>query len=399
MPFYRAAILVLFWVTTSLAQSNQPWPRHTIDASSKGADGVRLHDVNGDGHEDIATAWEEGGVVRAYLHPGVDAAKQPWPAVTVGEVKAGEDAVFVDLDKDGAMDVVSACEGSTRSVYVHWAPKESNKFLNPKAWTTQAFPAVKDHTRWMYTLPMDVDGKDGADLIVAGKGNDGEIGVLVSPKDPRDLAAWRYEPIHSMAWVMSMQLEDMDGDGDLDILYDDRKPPTQGVYWLEREGGQWRKHRIGGAEKENMFLSAGDLDQDGRQDVICAVRGGPIVWYRRTEAGWSPHEIPLPEGVGSGKSAVVADIDADGRNDIVFSCESAQGALSGVRWLSCQGDPAKGPWHSHEISGPEGVKFDRIALDDVDQDGDLDVLTCEERDQLGVVWYENPAVRTAVTKK
>ena len=27
---------------------------------------------------------------------------------------------------------------------------------------------------------------------------------------------------------------------------------------------------------------------------------------------------------------------------------------------------------------------------DMDGDGDLDVLTCEERDNLGVIWYENP---------
>ena len=47
-------------------------------------------------------------------------------------------------------------------------------------------------------------------------------------------------------------------------------------------------------------------------------------------------------------------------------------------------------WQDHEISGPEGVKFDRIELLDLDQDGDQDVITCEERDNLGVIWYENP---------
>ena len=31
------------------AQSGAPWPRHVIDASSRGADGVRLADLNGDG--------------------------------------------------------------------------------------------------------------------------------------------------------------------------------------------------------------------------------------------------------------------------------------------------------------------------------------------------------------
>jgi hypothetical protein len=27
---------------------------------------------------------------------------------------------------------------------------------------------------------------------------------------------------------------------------------------------------------------------------------------------------------------------------------------------------------------------------DLDADGTLDIITCEESDQLGVVWYENP---------
>lgn len=45
----------------------------------------------------------------------------------------------------------------------------------------------------------------------------------------------------------------------------------------------------------------------------------------------------------------------------------------------------------HDIGGPEGVKFDLIQLEDLDADGDLDLITCEERHQLGVIWYENPA--------
>jgi hypothetical protein len=51
---------------------------------------------------------------------------------------------------------------------------------------------------------------------------------------------------------------------------------------------------------------------------------------------------------------------------------------------------AGGTWQDHEISGPRGIKFDRLELIDLDSDGDLDVLTCEERHNLGVFWYENP---------
>jgi len=37
-----------------------------------------------------------------------------------------------------------------------------------------------------------------------------------------------------------------------------------------------------------------------------------------------------------------------------------------------------------------GIKFDLIQSLDLDQDGDLDIVTCEERNNLGVIWYENP---------
>src|SRR5688500_651755 len=94
-------------------KSGPPWQRHTIDDSAKGADGVRIADANGDGLLDIATGWEEAGLLRVYLNPGVEKARERWPAVTVGKMKSPEDAVLVDLDGDGAVDVVSCCEGRT----------------------------------------------------------------------------------------------------------------------------------------------------------------------------------------------------------------------------------------------------------------------------------------------
>ena len=97
----------------------------------------------------------------------------------------------------------------------------------------------------------------------------------------------------------------------------------------------------------------------------------------------------MPTNCGTGKGIAIADIDLDGKTDIVFTCENATQSKSGVRWLSR--DQAH-QWTDHEISGPEGIKFDRIELLDLDQDGDLDVITCEERANLGVIWYENPTL-------
>ena len=123
--------------------SDAKWKRHIIDDSSRGADGVRVKDVNGDGYLDLTTGWEEGGVVRVTMNPGPAAVRQRWPSVTVGEVASPEDAVFVDLDRDGAVDVVSCCEGSNRSVFIHWAPREREQYLEAQAWTTAYFPATR----------------------------------------------------------------------------------------------------------------------------------------------------------------------------------------------------------------------------------------------------------------
>lgn len=399
--------LILYLLLAANVTFGQGWQRHTIDDSSRGADGVRLADVNGDGRLDIATGWEEGGRIRVYLHPGPATATDKWPAVTVGEVKSPEDAVFVDLDGDGAMDVVSCCEGGTKTVFVHWAPRgNQEKYLQAAAWQTEALPCTAQQQAWMFALPMQIDGRHGIDLIVGSKGGNATIGWLESPEDPRRITQWKYHPFYRAGWIMSLQARDMDADGDLDVLTTDRKGATRGLLWLENPGPAdpnlraavgWREHRIGGEDREVMFLAAGALDASDGLDLVAAVKGHGLAWFHQpptASRSWSLTEIALPAGCGSGKGVAIGDIDLDGHADLVFSCEHAEPPLSGVRWLSRTTPAAMGgTWQDHEISGPRGIKFDRLELIDLDEDGDLDVLTCEERHNLGVFWYENPVRR------
>jgi len=401
----RASLIVLL-VAVSLQAQAEPWPRHAVDDGSRGADGVRLADVNGDGLLDIVTGWEEGGMVRAYLNPGPAGVKRRWPAVTVGKVASPEDAVFCDLDGDGATDVVSCCEGKTQTMFLHGAPSSKARFLESTAWLTQPIPCTKGKTRWMFAVPAELDGRPGPELFVGSKDPQGMVGWLRCEGDRRDPNAWVLRPLCPAAWIMSLVPVDMDGDGDLDVLVSDRKGQRRGVYWLANPGSRavkesWKEHRIGAAAEEVMFLDVGDLDVDGHRDVLVAAKPRKVFWFAASgnpADPWTTRTIPFPDEFGTAKAVRIGDVNGDGRADLVVSCEQAAADRSGVFWLE-GGRLSEPAWKAHDIAGPAGEKYDLVELLDLDADGDLDVLTCEERDNLGVIWYENPRATSVGASK
>ncbi|MBL6841867.1 MAG: VCBS repeat-containing protein [Verrucomicrobiae bacterium] len=385
---------------------NAAWNRHTIDDTSKGADGVRLEDVNGDGLMDIATGWEEGGLVRIYLNPGKDKVHSPWPSVTVGHVKSPEDAVFADMDRDGIMDVVSACEGKTRSVFVHWAPKNKHDYLNASKWETEAIPSLEKESMWMFCQPARIDKNTSIDLVVGSKGEKASIGWLEAPRVGRLLEDWKWHPIYEAGWIMSIMTFDADQDGDQDILISDRRKSNSGVVLLENphdnvQGERpltWKEHRVGPTGSEVLFIDYSHPTQEPKMTVWASVKPD-IIWQLKSPNPfseiWKREIFQMPDWMSRSKAVRHGDLNMDGGMDLVVNCEGAEGGKSGMAWFtptsSINGPKAKPAFH--DIAGPQGIKFDRIELLDLDMDGDLDVMTCEERENLGVVWYENPHIK------
>ncbi|PHS00734.1 MAG: hypothetical protein COA78_23560 [Blastopirellula sp.] len=398
-------LLVAVFLMVSAPIMAEPWKRHIIDDFSKGADGIRLADVNQDNLMDITTGWEEGGKIRVYINPGHLKSKDKWPAVTVGDVKSPEDAVFVDLDQDGATDVVSSCEGSNKTIYIHWAPAKKSDYLNPQKWETTALPGSAKQQSWMFALPMQIDGKHGLDLVVGSKGSNATVGWWQAPENPRELDKWKFYPLYKAAWIMSIRSEDVDGDGDQDILFNDRKGANPGIYWLEYPGKNeateikaWELHKIGASGLENLFLDLGDLNKDGLTDIAQATRNGKIHVFLRTSASkpsWETIQITNPDNYKNGKAVHFADLDNDGKMDLIHNIGPGDKKVGpGMVWMRATPAGFNQPWEVFDISGKDGIKFDRIETLDLDGDGDLDVITCEERQNLGVFWYENPLINT-----
>ena len=138
-----------------------------------------------------------------------------------------------------------------------------------------------------------------------------------------------------------------------------------------------------------MFADLGDLNEDGLVDVAVAAKPVEIViCLRQDDGGWQEHGLKVDgANLGDAKAVKIADMNGDKLPDLLFTCENAKGKFEGIVWLDQQ---LTGAWKQHTLGGPEGLKYDLMQMLDPDGDGDLDVITCEERDQLGVFWYENP---------
>lgn len=384
-----------------------PWPRHVITAGAsvgltRGADGVDLV------HGCVATGWEEGGLVSLACRAGT-----AWTSTPVATGLVGvEDAKIADVDGDGLDDGVSGTDLPDGRVYV--------SFANPGApYTTVEIPAARAHNRVMQVAVAGGDIYFGTRVGTPAK--PAVIGVLRNPGGSfaRDGAAWSYERITLAGWAMSVVPRDVNGDGLMDVVVSDRDAyrdaagVTQwglyGARWAERRpDGSWLHHPISPKAGSHVGETPGDefflTIVDDHTIVDCTSKFTPTnrIAIRRTTdwLTWTQELVPDVANVGACQQPAMADIDGDGRLDIVVSTHEvdaggtcsgvalACSTRSGVFWLRNTG----AGWARGEISGPEGSKFDNLILADMDGDGDLDVLDSEQVDQLGVVWFENPGV-------
>ena len=90
-------------------------------------------------------------------------------------------------------------------------------------------------------------------------------------------------------------------------------------------------------------------------------------------------EISGPNGSGSGPMAI-ADMDGDGDIDVVTDARGLavfKNKKKGKKWSRVDLRPGR-------MSGIRSIQ-----LVDMDNDKDLDVLVCSDRNDPGITWYEN----------
>src|SRR5262245_50133869 len=120
-------------------------------------------------------------------------------------------------------------------------------------------------------------------------------------------------------------LFDADGDGRLDILLLQTAGPGSGVrnrLFLQTADGRFRDASAGSGldfDGYNMGVAIGDVDNDGRPDVLITQYTG--VRLLRNEGGGKFRDVTEAAGIGNpqwGASAAFVDYDRDGRLDLII---------------------------------------------------------------------------------
>jgi hypothetical protein len=354
---------------------------HRSTVPTRSAVGCALGDVNGDGHLDLIFATSEPDRGGLQLYPGSPQGpdlkalvKVPVPdlqSVRVGDVK-GLGRVVLALSKN----------------HLRLFAWDSGGLVERKTLALGGARAV----------PADLDRDGRTDLVVAS----GDRSAVLWGK-----SGWSTD---GALWLPTLEatdvtVADLNGDGRPEIAFANQRQGTHGdldvtsyVYWGE-PWGYGPESRTDLQTFGATAVAAGDIDRDGRLDLLFGNSGSGIqggqgeeiyVYWGRPHRGYSPAAMTAYPCV-MGMATLMADLDDDDHAELLVANSGRHYSGEAGASYIYPGGPSGPTLNRLEIPAQEVGSW---SVADLNRDGFLDALACDF-DSLAIVWGSSSGVSTA----